>query len=444
MNAARPFTDLGADDPEAARRPIRWLWRGYVPRGVVTLLAGNGGVGKGVLVARLVADLSRGQALPGDSARTSLTTLIVRGEGEDDLPHGWRPRLEVAGADLSRVRVGPREDGEPVSFPRDIDAVSARALELGVGLVVIDSLAAVMTGDLNKSEDVRAVLNRLGRAAAAGGYAVLLLAHTNKGYGYGARDKIAGSTQLVNGSRSVLMVDTHPDDYELDEEERRRVLVVVKMNAAKPGKSREFRIVGHVLPGHDDPDTGEPQDLPAISWGEVSDLRAHDLGKPPKEVDPDDDRPSRAETKVLEALDTGPLTSVELLAAVDMSERTVKRARVALLKRGEVTKRRNGEGVDVWELATPLPAKVPEVPEMQSAKDTARLALGTNGTFGTSAGQPEAQSQADDKRQAAQAEQLRPAEHAGRIAALPPRPPTTIPPPPPRPRLGSKEGNHAH
>jgi putative DNA primase/helicase len=45
--------------------PVTWLWRGRVPRGKMTLLAGDPGLGKSLMLLDLAARITRGGALPG-------------------------------------------------------------------------------------------------------------------------------------------------------------------------------------------------------------------------------------------------------------------------------------------------------------------------------------------------------------------------------------------
>jgi hypothetical protein len=123
---ARAVRDLGAKarEREAARRRIEatpaparpwvmsnevkpehitWLWRERIPFGKVTLLDGDPGQGKSTIGLDIAARLSRGRAMPGESSAEPAAGAVII-SFEDGAADTIRPRLEAAGADLSRDR----------------------------------------------------------------------------------------------------------------------------------------------------------------------------------------------------------------------------------------------------------------------------------------------------------------------------------------------------
>src|SRR5947209_2735492 len=89
---------IGADriDP----RNVRWLWRGWVPLGMLSLLVGLPGFGKTTLLEKLAADVTRGE-LDGDLYGQPSSVLIV--SYEDALEETLVPRLIAADADRKRI-----------------------------------------------------------------------------------------------------------------------------------------------------------------------------------------------------------------------------------------------------------------------------------------------------------------------------------------------------
>src|SRR5439155_1153153 len=83
--------------------PLDWLWPGWVPLGKLTLLDGDPGQAKSLLLVDLAARVSSGQAMPDGSPgmETDVTFLAP----EDGLGDTLLPRLQAAGANLSRVHV---------------------------------------------------------------------------------------------------------------------------------------------------------------------------------------------------------------------------------------------------------------------------------------------------------------------------------------------------
>src|SRR5262249_31733160 len=87
---------------DVAPAAVRWLWRGWVPLGKVTVLDGDAGLGKSTLLLDLAARVSTGAEMPDGTPGPRAGVVVV--SAEDGLGDTIRPRLEAAGADLRRVR----------------------------------------------------------------------------------------------------------------------------------------------------------------------------------------------------------------------------------------------------------------------------------------------------------------------------------------------------
>src|SRR5439155_23498889 len=84
-------------------RPLDWLWPGWVPLGKLTLLDGDPGQAKSLLLVDLAARVSSGQAMPdGSPGFESDVTFLAP---EDGLGDTLLPRLQAAGANLNRIHV---------------------------------------------------------------------------------------------------------------------------------------------------------------------------------------------------------------------------------------------------------------------------------------------------------------------------------------------------
>ncbi len=89
---------------------VRWADAQRIPLGMLSLLVGQGGLGKSLLVDRLAAGWSRG-TVPGDLYGTPVDVAIA--SAEDHRQAVIVPRLMAAGADLSRVHfIEHHIDGE--------------------------------------------------------------------------------------------------------------------------------------------------------------------------------------------------------------------------------------------------------------------------------------------------------------------------------------------
>ena len=100
---------------------VEWLWLDRIPRGTLTLLVGDPGLGKSLLSIDLAARLSRGEL--GEAGVAMLAT------GEDIASATVVPRLIAAGADLAQVQLVRHSVGGAESvlqLPRDASGLRAQ------------------------------------------------------------------------------------------------------------------------------------------------------------------------------------------------------------------------------------------------------------------------------------------------------------------------------
>lgn len=238
-DAVRQFRQVVAvPASQVKREQVEWLERGRVPVGMVTVLAGVGGLGKSTWTCLL-------------AARNPGVTLIATAE---DSPEATvRPRLEAVKANLDHVRfVSVRaeddlEDG--IAIPEDVAQLEQLVAEMGARLIVIDPLVAHLPGhiDSHKDQSVRRALAPLYRLARTQRCAVVVLIHLNKAQGLAPLARLAGSGGFGNAARSVLLLDRDPDDP-AGEDGRRRVLAHIKCNVAEEAPSLLYEVEPIVLP----------------------------------------------------------------------------------------------------------------------------------------------------------------------------------------------------
>ena len=212
------------------------------------------GDGKSTMTCDLAARLSSGSTWPdGDDSAGAADTLLIN--GEDDPHDQLRPRLEAAGADLSRVHLLdgiriPKEDGsdaEQLWQLPDLDVLAA-ALDARpeTAFVVIDPLNSFIGGatDAHRDNEVRAVLGPLKKLAEDRGVAVLLVMHHRKGRGRNADEAVMGSRAFTGIVRQVWHVVRDAEDA------ARRLLLPGKTNICAEGGGLAYSIRGD---GHGDP-----------------------------------------------------------------------------------------------------------------------------------------------------------------------------------------------
>jgi AAA domain len=216
---ATSYEDIDALDPE-------WLWPGHFARAEVSILAGDGGIGKGFLIADLVARVTRGDPMPGQKTGERAGHVIMI-TPEDSPQTSCARRLRAAGAELGMVHDLTETTAGPFEIPGDLPVLRAAIDEIGdVAMVIIDPLSAVSSVSLSTASRVRQqIMSPLQRLARDTGVAIVVIHHTVKS---GA---IGGSKTITDAARSVMTVT-------LDEEDTRvRVLEVTKSNIASGGQA---------------------------------------------------------------------------------------------------------------------------------------------------------------------------------------------------------------
>lgn len=319
-------------------QPVEWLWPGYIPAGMITIIDGDPGLGKSYLTCDLAARVSRGLPMPphGGEALTEPAGVLLC-NAEDDPARTIRPRLDALGANVSRVHLPDLRDGDerprPIVLPDDLGPLEAIITRNQVALVVIDPLMAFLgrAVDAHKDSDIRRVLACMKDVAERTRAAIVIVRHLNKMVS--VSDPLArggGSIGIIGAARSGLMVGRHPDD------ERLRVLAPTKGNLSAPPPALAFRLDG----GN-------------IGWIGAVDLSASDLlgqrsagrGRPADAV-------GEAKEWLADYLGNGERLADEVTAAAEnhgISARTLRRASQAI---GVVRKRPMSVGGHwAWELS---------------------------------------------------------------------------------------------
>ena len=240
--APQPAPDGVTAVPAAAIRPerVEWLWPDRIPRGTLTLLVGDPGLGKSLLAIGLAARLSRGEL--GQAGVALLATA------EDIASATVVPRLIAAGADLKQVHLLQHHTGGTESvlqLPRDASALHAQVEQTRAALVVIDPLMAFLAGSVDsyKDQSIRGALAPLQLLAQDTGAAVVAVAHLNKGQDAAPLRRIAGSVGLQAAARSTLLLGRDPTDPD-GERGNQRLLVHVKSSLSELAPSLTYAVSG--------------------------------------------------------------------------------------------------------------------------------------------------------------------------------------------------------
>jgi AAA domain-containing protein len=246
---------------------IAWRSRGRLAAGKVHTVDGDPGLGKSTLLDDWAARISRGLALPdGDPDDPRGVILLC---AEDGLADTIRPRLEAAGADLTRIyALTETPEGKPYAIPRDLSLIEEAIVQMDAALLIIDPLMAYLGDKLDafRDQDVRQALTPLAALAERTGVAIVLVRHLNKSVGGSALYRGGGSIGVIGAARIGLLVARDPDDPD------RRILAPVKSNLSRSSASLAFKLVD--VPG---------TDVARVEYVGTSRYTADELVAPPAE-----------------------------------------------------------------------------------------------------------------------------------------------------------------
>jgi len=213
---------------------LHWLWYPYIIGGNITLLAGEPGVGKGLVAASIASAISRGAPWPGGGGYAP-DGRVFWAETEDPADAILKPRLKAAGAKMRRVTtldlVGapvPPDLGEIAGMlKKDIEKERLK-------LIVLSPLKSFLPKLKNANDElaVRKELAKLQALIVGTDCAILGLIHLNKKEDMGVLDRLSGSGAFKEVVRGVLAVGRE------DEETRR--LVNAKHSYGPEGKQLIF------------------------------------------------------------------------------------------------------------------------------------------------------------------------------------------------------------
>lgn len=308
--------------------PIRWLWKHWLAKGKLHILAGQGGGAKSTLALKMIATITTGGLWPDGTVSPQGHALIW--SGEDAVSDTLMPRLIAMGGDPDRVHIvhatndeaGPRQFNPALDMPKLGPAIERMKDDLS--LLVLDPVSAAYVGDSHKDAEVRASLQPVINLAERFDVAMLGIAHFAKNSsGRLPVERVMGSAAIGNAPRLVMGV-ARPNDPRAP-----RVLARVKSNIGPDGGGFEYQLVQTLLRKDEADDEGIPTQM--IEWGKFLDGSARDLFKIEEPVK--EDALADAVDFLADFLVRGPIKVAdvkEAAAAYGHSWRTCERAKDAL------------------------------------------------------------------------------------------------------------------
>lgn len=353
-------------------REVEWLWPKRVPRGKITLLAGDPGLGKSFATLSFAARVSTGSPWPDGSCCPAGDVILV--SAEDDVEDTIAPRLIAHGADLDRVHAleAVRVAGRERAFTlEDLPPLRDAIARVSPILIVIDPISSFLgRTDSHNNAEVRGLLAPLAKMAADTGAAVLLVSHLNKSGGAKSLYRATGSLAFVAAARAAYFVCRDRDDP------KRRLFAPGKNNLGDDQTGFAYSIVDGVV-------RWDPAPLNLTADRALEQAGDGASGDRPG---PEPEERNAARDWLLGVLKDGPVESKQIQAdarACGISWATVRRAKTAA---GVIVEKAGLAGGWTWRLRRPAPGAAedahvtpcPKQPEHLEHLERLRADGGTN------------------------------------------------------------------
>ncbi len=346
---------------------IEWLWPNRIPYGMLTLLAGIGGISKSTLSLYIAAQITTGRPFIDETTTGRKPGDVIILSAEDTPGNIIIPRFMAMGGDRTRIHIltgvkltalntspDPNDSNE-VSALGGIDSLT-KAGDLDMlqdsiknvpnpKLVIIDPYTAYMgNADSNDNTKVRGFLRPLSELASEYNIGLIGITHLNKKEDSSADFRVLGSVGQQNAARMVWLVATDPNDFE------RRCFVWLKGNLAPRHLGLSYRLISTDVKTSD----GQVSNQPACAFEkEPCILTAAELLAPKQNKSTGRPKKQTDASEWLESfLSEGPVNSkliYEEGQALGYSQRTLKRVKSSMGIMGIPIREKNSMKVIRWE-----------------------------------------------------------------------------------------------
>lgn len=310
------------------------VWKGYIPKGCLTLLDGEPGCGKSTLITEIAARVSTNTSMPDGSICNSHGGVLLL-QAEDDAVSKVHASLLAANADLGKIITIQDSDSEFTPFDQ-ISVVEKVIKCKNIQLIVIDPLSAFITANTGNNLSVRKALDPIISLAKKMNVAVVIVRHLAKNSKGSSINRGLGSIGIIGVARSALLVGHEP----IETDPHTHVLVLNKSNL---GSARSLRYMT----------VKDDLGRLTVKWLKSCDITAEQLGARNAMLG---EAIQDAISFLKDILSDGPLAAADVYRSATengISKTTLERAKKLLVIHSE--KQGNGVGSKwIWILKEPI------------------------------------------------------------------------------------------
>ncbi len=291
------FYGVSGRASEVKKKAVRWLW----PKRIavkLNLIVGNPDVAKSLIALDIVAHVTNGKPWFDSPNANEIGEALVMA-AEDDWDDTIAPRLEAAGADLTRVHwlkmqhcFNQKKSERELQLDQDMNVLeNYLAANPGIKVVVIDPVSNYLGNTkMVDEQSVRKILTPLKELANRIGVAIVCVMHLNKKVDLDAIHRVGGAMAFVGVARMVWLCAPKP--VAEDEISEDMVMVKLKGNIVQrtlKGLSYTTKVRMIEIEGSDEA-------IPFVNWtGEIN-QQAHNLGNGDKPKNPQHRPPEQMKT----------------------------------------------------------------------------------------------------------------------------------------------------
>ena len=189
----------------------------YLPKGKLCIITGVSGSTKTWLTLYFASIISKaGRFITDDAFTKREPGTVIYQTKENDYETDIRPRLDALKANLDNILVIDEHDVDGSGAPLSLtDGRIEQAIkEYNAKLLVFDPLQSYLGEDIDmhRANEVRPILDQLIDMANRYSCTVIIVSHMSKMATASALDRILGSSDLRNAARSIIVVESDPND----------------------------------------------------------------------------------------------------------------------------------------------------------------------------------------------------------------------------------------